>query len=99
MKHERDVLERQSGIPAHPERAANMVAVIVGALLGLGVGFFSSTGHIGMVIATIVGAIGGLVVAQLSHRRYQRTRVVDARLDREIGVIDGEIGSWPSPER
>lgn len=99
MEHEQDILERRSGIPAHPERAATAVSVVVGALLGLGTGFFAATGATGMAIATAIGAVAGLAVAQYTRARSKRERAKQELLDRDIGVIGGDIGAAPPPTR
>lgn len=95
MKHEQDILERESGIPAHPERAASAVGVVTGAIMGGATGFFAAAGTVGMAIGALVGAAAGFGVSKLSQERAKRDFVKDEQLDREIGVIDGDIGSMP----
>ncbi len=81
MEHEQDILERRSGIPAHPERAATAVSVVVGALLGLGTGFFASMGATGMAIAAAIGALAGLAVARWTRARWKRERAREELLE------------------
>jgi uncharacterized membrane protein len=89
----RDVNQRDSGLPSHPERAALVLSAIIGLALGLGLGFFSMAGPLAPVIGAVLGAIGGAAVGKLTMTRERRQSARDSILDREIGVIDGDIGA------
>lgn len=93
MDEEQASLERRSGVPAHPERLTIGGAVAVGALIGAIMGYFTAVAAWGAVIGALLGAIGAggvLAVALDQGRRRQRR---DEILDREIGVIGGDIGA------
>lgn len=87
--------ERASGVPtSDPNRAAFVLAVIIGAALGLLLGLIlmPAAGVLSVVVGVVVGALGGALVGKLSLARMRRQSVRDSLLDREIGVIDGDIG-------
>lgn len=86
MEHEHDILERESGIPPHPERAATAVSVATGAVMGLATGFFASTGPIGMLIGAVIGAAAGGGIAKYVRVRSKRERAKEELLDRESGI-------------
>lgn len=93
MDEEQASLERRSGIPSHPERLTIGGAVVVGAVVGAVIGYFAVVGLWGAVIGALVGAVaaGGILAVALDQGRRQRHR--DDVLDREIGVIGGDIGA------
>ena len=74
MNDEHDSLERSSGIPAHPERAALGVSIAPGALMGAAVGFFGGGGPIGALVGAAVGGAGGGGVAEYVRERGKRER-------------------------
>lgn len=79
--------ERMSGIPSHPDRAALILCVVVGAALGIGLGFFSMAGTLAVIAGAVLGAVGGGVIAKLTIAREHRTSAKDRAFDRETGVI------------
>lgn len=88
-----DELERKSGIPAHPDRTAIAVSIAAGALAGTAVGIFSFAGPLVVVIGGIIGAVAGAAIGGYVRQRSRRQQEKDAILDREIGVIGGDIGA------
>lgn len=95
MKHDQDTLERRSGIPAHPERAARAVSIATGAAVGAGTALFAFAGPVAIVIGGAIGAVAGALVTAYVGQRSRRERAREERLDREIGVIGGDIGAPP----
>ena len=95
MERNPDELERESGIPVHPERTAIAASIAAGALAGTAVGIFSFAGPIAVVIGALIGAVVGGAIAKVVRERSKRQDAKDAILDREIGVIGGDIGSTP----
>jgi phage tail tape-measure protein len=95
MEHKPDELERESGIPAHPEGTAIAASVAAGAVAGIAVGIFSFAGPVAVAIGGLVGAVAGGAIAKVVRQRSKRQDAKDAILDREIGVIGGDIGSSP----
>lgn len=93
MDEEQASLERRSGVPAHPERLTIGGAVAVGAVVGMIIGYFAVVGLWGAVIGALFGAVaaGGILAVALDQGRRRRAR--DEILDREIGVIGGDIGA------
>jgi uncharacterized protein YqgC (DUF456 family) len=87
--------ERVSGVPAHSQSSALVVCMIAGAAAGAVIGFFTVVGVLGAVIGAIVGAVVGLGLGELVLLQQKRQEAKDARLDREIGVIGGELGAPP----
>lgn len=86
--------ERASGVPSSdPNRAAFALSIAIGAALGVLLGLMSMAGLYAVVIGVVVGAICGAVVGKLTIARLRRQSARDRVLDREIGVIDGDIGS------
>ena len=92
MDQQPDDLERESGIPPHPIRTAIAASIAAGALAGTAVGIFAFAGPIAVVGGGLIGAIAGLAIATFMRQRTKRQDARDATLDREIGVIDGNIG-------
>lgn len=78
---------RASGLPSHPDRAAIVLSVVVGALLGIGLGFFSMAGWFAVALGAVLGAVGGGLIAKVTVARGHRQSAKDRVLDREIGVI------------
>lgn len=95
MNRNPDELERKSGIPIHPERTAIATSIAAGALAGTAVGIFSFAGPVAVVIGGLIGAVAGVVIAEIARARSRRQDAKDAILDREIGVIGGDIGAPP----
>ena len=89
--------DRNSGLPRNPERTALALAVFIGLALGLVLGLFSMAGPLAPIIGAVLGAIGGAAVGKLPMTRLRRQSERDSVLDREIGVIDGDIGATPGP--
>ena len=79
--------DRNSGLPAHPDRSALVFSVIVGAALGVGLGFFSMAGWLAVALGFVLGAAAGALVGKLTLTREHRRSAKDRVLDREIGVI------------
>ena len=79
--------DRNSGLPSHPDRSALVFSVIVGAALGIGLGFFSMAGWLAVVLGFVLGAAAGAAVGKLTLTREHRRSARDRVLDREIGVI------------
>ena len=95
MNHDPDELERESGIPAHPDRTAIAASIGAGAVAGTALGIFLFSGPVVVVIGGVVGAVAGGVIAEYVRERSRRRAAKDAILDREIGVIGGDIGAPP----
>lgn len=93
MNHNRDELERESGIPAHPERTAIAASIAAGAVAGTAIGILTFAGAVAVVAGGLVGAVAGGAIATYLRRRSRRQEAKDALLDREIGVIGGDIGA------
>ena len=85
-------LERESGLPPHPIRTAIAASMAAGALAGTAVGIFAFAGPLAVVGGGLIGAVAGLAIASFMRQRSKRQDAKDANLDREIGVIDGNIG-------
>jgi hypothetical protein len=83
---------RRSGIP---ERVVPVSAgaAVVGALGGAVLGTFG--GPIGIVLGAIVGAAGGIGVGDVLNTIREHHRAHDEQLDKDIGVIGGDIGAAP----
>jgi hypothetical protein len=95
MNRNPDELERKSGIPSHPERAAIATSIAAGALAGIAVGIFAFAGPIVVVSGGVIGGVAGGAIATLVRSRSKRQDAKDATLDRELGVIGGDIGGLP----
>lgn len=93
MDEDQASLERRSGVPAHPERLTIGGAVAVGAVVGAIMGYFAVVGVIGALVGAAIGALaaGGILAVALDQGQRKRRR--DETLDREIGVIGGDIGA------
>ena len=92
MNQNPDDLARKSGIPSNPERGAIAASIAAGAVAGIAVGLFTFAGPLAIVIGGVIGAVGGVVIGKYARDRSKRQDAKDAILDREIGVIDGDIG-------
>src|SRR5688572_22484340 len=80
--------DRASGLPAHPDRSALVLSVVIGAALGLGLGFFSMAGGLlAPILGLVLGAIAGALVGKYTLARQHRQAAKDRVLDRELGVI------------
>jgi hypothetical protein len=79
--------DRNSGLPAHPDRAALVLSVIVGAAMGIGLGFFSMAGWFAVVLGFVLGAAAGALVGKLTLAREHDRAAKDRVFDRETGVI------------
>lgn len=79
--------DRNSGLPAHPDRSAIVFSVIVGAALGVGLGFFSMAGWLAVALGFVLGAAAGGAIGKLTVTREHRRSAKDRVLDRELGVI------------
>ena len=95
MNHNPDELERESGIPAHPNRTAMAASIAAGAVAGTALGIFLFSGPVVVVIGGLIGAVAGGVIAEYARERSRRQNAKDAVLDRGIGVIGGDIGAPP----
>lgn len=81
-------MARNSGLPTNPDRSALIVSVVVGAAIGIGLGFFSMAGGwIAPIVGLVLGAVAGGLVGKYTIRRHHRQAAKDRALDREIGVI------------
>jgi hypothetical protein len=96
MKYREKSERERAGIPRNPHFAATAVSIISGAIAGAIIGFFMVAGWIGAFIGAIVGAFAAAGIERVSRRRDRRRISEDAILDREIGVIDGDIGAADS---
>ena len=96
MNQNPDDLERKSGIPRNPDRGATAASIAAGAAAGTAVGLFTFAGPIAVVIGAVIGALAGVAIGKYARVRSKRQDAKDAILDREIGVIDGDIGGVPS---
>jgi membrane associated rhomboid family serine protease len=85
--------DRNSGLPRNPERAALGLSAFIGLALGLVLGLFSMAGPLAPIVGAVLGMIGGAVVGRLTVSRARKQFQRDSILDREIGVIDGDIGA------
>lgn len=100
MNHEQDERERKvAGLPAHPQRAATVASVASGAVTGALIGFFAGAGAIGVVVGGALGAAAGGGVGKYVRERSKRERAHDEVLDREIGVMGGDIGAAPPTDQ
>lgn len=79
--------DRESGLPTNPDRTALALSILVGAALGVGLGFFSMAGWIAPVIGLVVGAVAGGLIGRTTLARSHRQAARDRVLDREIGLI------------
>ncbi len=95
QQQELDNLERHSGLPENPERTTTVATVIIGAAIGALIGFWVVVGYVGALIGAVIGAAAGFAIAVYMRGRWKRERERDEVLDREIGVIGGDLG--PSP--
>jgi hypothetical protein len=95
MYREKSERER-AGIPRNPHYAAMAVSILSGGIAGAIIGFFMVAGWIGAAIGAIVGAAAAVGIERVAHGRERRRSSADAILDREIGVIDGNIGAADS---
>jgi uncharacterized membrane protein len=96
QNHNQSRANRESGIPAHPERAAGAASVIAGAGTGAAIGFLTLAGPIGGLIGGVLGALAGGAIGEYVRQRSKREDAKDAILDREIGVTGGDIGAAPA---
>lgn len=87
-----EIVGRESGLPENPERATSVGTIAVGAVLGAVIGYFAVVALVGAVVGLLVGAAAGGGAVVLVRRRWRRERERNAVLDREIGVIGGDIG-------
>lgn len=95
MNRNPDELERDSGIPAHPDRTAIAASIAAGAVAGTALGIFLFSGPIVVVIGGVIGAVAGGAIAEYVRERSRRQDAKNAILDREIGVSGGDIGAPP----
>ena len=72
-----------------------MASVGSGAVTGGAIGFFAGGGPLGTVIGGIVGAVAGGGIAKYVRERSKRERAKTEVLDRELGIIGGDIGAAP----
>jgi membrane associated rhomboid family serine protease len=80
--------DRESGLPANPDRTALIISIVVGAAIGVGLGFFSMAGGwLAPIIGFLLGALAGGIVGKLTLARQHRQAARDRVLDREIGTI------------
>jgi uncharacterized membrane protein len=93
MNQNSDDLERKSGIPRHPDRGALAASIAAGAVAGAAVGLFTFAGPLALVVGGLVGAVAGIAIGKYVRERSKRQEAKDAILDREIGVIGGDIGA------
>jgi outer membrane lipoprotein SlyB len=84
---ERDFLKEQDARRARYEMSAGAVGAIAGASFG---GIFA--GPAGAAAGAVVGAAMGAATGWAVEMRAKDEAVRDHRLDREIGVTDGDIG-------
>jgi uncharacterized protein YqgC (DUF456 family) len=96
MRYREKSERERAGIPKNPTYAATAMAIVSGAVAGAIIGFFMVAGSIGALIGGIVGALAAVAIERLAGRRERRRSSHDAILDREIGVIGGDIGASPS---
>jgi hypothetical protein len=89
--------ERKSGIPEHPELAAAVASVVIGAASGLAIGALAFAGPAAVIFGGSVGATAGAVVSDLTRRQAKRRDARDAILDRVIGVSGGDLGAPRDP--
>jgi hypothetical protein len=81
-------LKEQDSRRARYEASAGVVGAITGAGLG---GIFA--GPAGAAAGAVVGAAMGAATGWAVEMRSKDEAVRDHRLDREIGVVDGDIGA------
>jgi hypothetical protein len=99
MNYKQAQFERQSGLPAHPQRAATVASVLTGAVAGAAIGIFAFAGLIIVLVGAFIGALAGGAIGKYVRERSKRERARDAILDREIGVTGGDIGIGPAYPR
>jgi hypothetical protein len=85
---ERDFLKEQDARRARYEVSAGAVGAVAGAGFG---GIFA--GPAGAAAGAVVGAAMGAATGWAVEMRAKDEAVRDQRLDREIGVVDGDIGA------
>lgn len=95
MNYDQRELERKSGIPAHPERVTAVTSIASGVAIGALIGFFTFAGLPAVLAGAVFGAVASAGVLQFMRARWKRERETNEVLDREIGVIDGDIGAAP----
>ena len=76
----------------HPVHVSEVdLAAVSGAVAGAAVG--SVAGPPGMIAGTILGAAAGMAAGGALEKDDWRHHLIDERLDREIGVTEGNIGA------
>lgn len=85
---EQEFLKEQDARRARYEMSAGAVGAVAGAGFG---GIFA--GPAGAAAGAVVGAAMGAATGWAVEMRAKDEAVRDRRLDREIGVVDGEIGA------
>jgi hypothetical protein len=84
---------RPSGVPLHPAAATAAFGAVLGALAGIGLG--AVEGPSGMVIGGVLGIIGGAGLADVLSKFHDLESAHEQRVDADIGVLDGHLGSAP----
>jgi hypothetical protein len=94
MREHKRVGKRQS--PFGPRIMAGAAGAIAGEIAGAAVG--CAAGPAGAVAGMLIGALTGGVVAEVLASDARRARERDEALDKEIGVIGGDLGALrPDP--
>ena len=85
--------ERVKGVPVHSHVPALLVAALAAAIGGAIIGYFTLVGATGAIIGGIVGIVAGLAIAEAVILYQKKKDERDEQLDREIGVIGGDLGA------
>jgi len=75
--------------PSH--HGGEAAAIVSGGVAGAAVGAIA--GPPGMVVGGVLGGVAATLATAVFEREEHARAVHDAELDKEIGVIDGSIGS------
>ncbi len=85
--------ERVKGVPVHSHLPAVIVSALAAAIAGAIIGYFTAVGWTGAIIGGIVGVVAGFALAEGVILYHKRKDARDLELDREIGVLGGDIGA------
>jgi outer membrane lipoprotein SlyB len=90
MRKSKERRERSSVRPPISQRAAGAIAGVSGSLVGATLGAIA--GPPGMVAGGILGAAAGAAAGATIEREHERHALKDEALDKDIGVIGGDLG-------
>src|SRR5690349_19591031 len=85
--------ERVSGVPRQSKLIAVVVCAFAGIVGGAVIGFFTMVTALSAIVGAIIGLVAGIAIGFFALHQSKRHDRKDAVLDREIGVIGGDIGA------